>query len=84
MAEVKNVREVRQLILEGWELWYIARRDRSMLPGNWHMRYKHQQLSISWELIERIRKNLKWWSENTEEIEMGRNWVYRLKQRPLL
>lgn len=79
---VASAKELRRLLQQGWELHYIAQKAHK-LPGNWEMRYRREVIPVAWECIESARRGLKWWRDNTEEIQCGRNWVYRMKQASL-
>lgn len=77
---ITSVSELKLMVLQGWELWYIAM-DRSPLPGRWELRQRNRTVQVGWDAIVRARKNLQWWKENTEEQEMcGGDWMYRAKQ----
>lgn len=75
---IDKASEVKQLLISGWELWYIGFADR--LPGRWEMRHGNQIKPVSWEAIERARRDLDWFRDNTTEVEEGRNWIYMHKQ----
>ncbi|KXJ45841.1 hypothetical protein [Marinobacter sp. Hex_13] len=82
---ITKASEIKGLIKSGWELWYVGHKSgNSKIPGNWHMRYQAERKEVSWDAIERCRKNLSWWESSTDEIQVGKNWIYRLKQRDLL
>lgn len=81
---INKASEIKQRIQAGWELWYIANRECPKLPGKWQMRYRNQIAPVHWDAIERARRNLDWFRDNTIESEVGRNWVYKFKQRDLL
>lgn len=80
---IRKGSEVKRLVQEGWELHYIAQKQCTKLPGNWELRRRYEVIAVSWDAIEQVRRGLKWWNQNTEEIQVGRNWVYRLKQASL-
>lgn len=82
-TEISSATELKTLIQAGWELWYMAHPRCHPLPGSWQMRYRNQTRQVHWDAIERARRNLKWWDENTDEVEVGRNWCYRPKQKSL-
>lgn len=80
---ITSAAEVKSLMQDGWELWYIAHPRCHPLPGSWQMRYRNRIRQVHWDAIERLRRNLRWCHENTDEVELGKNWLYRLKQKTL-
>lgn len=78
---ITSAAEVQTAVGAGWDLWYVAHRDR--LPGHWELRWRNQVVRVHWDAVNRIRRNLDWWQNNIEEIEQGRCWCYRLRQAQL-
>jgi len=79
---ITSVPEIKRLLNEGWELWYIAD-PRGPLPGHWEMRYRNQVQRVHWDPIVKIQRNPNWFAENTTDEEVGRNWIYRAKQKAI-
>jgi hypothetical protein len=82
--EIEKVGKLRELILSGGELWLLApsNPDYPISWGRFEVRTQEANYKVYVEIVERLGK--KWMEENTEEVEDGRNTVWRSKQTELL
>ncbi len=61
--------EIKDRLMNGWELWHLYDREYVTMPGRWEMRKKGEaNIPVSWEAIEKARRNLGWYEENTEYL----------------
>jgi len=85
LPDVTRVPELKRMILEGWELWFLKHPRYPKLPGPIEMRYRDQVASVTYECMDRAVQNLDWFRENTEEIEQPKGaWLYKAKQKDML
>ena len=76
---IRAVPQIKELLSQGWELWYIAD-PQGPLPGHWEMRYRSKSLRVHWDAIVKIQRAPNWFHQHTDETEVGRDWCYRTKQ----
>lgn len=84
LPDINSAVEVKKMLKQGWELWYVHNRRYHPLPGHFEMRYQNKVATVTWECIEKCRKNLEWYRQNTEEVQYGNDWCYSYKQSDML
>lgn len=78
---IDKVSEIKRRLVQGWELWYVAHRDR--LPGHWEMRWRAKTIRVHWDPIVRIQRDPQWFADHTFETEIGESWCYRYNQKAI-